>query len=153
MFPFFTALLMVLRSVYCHARKRPMRICQELAKRGNSVNFPICFSHGLPSEYTGRKGNRFPVFFCVTTIYGKVMLRQANCRPGFYLLRSYRVLKAFAANLPYRMLEWIRYVISEAYLLYVVLNEHAEEFFSNRHIGYRPAWLLSSSHHVPSQNP
>lgn len=123
MFPFLATLLMILRSVLSHAKKRPSHDFQVLVKRVNLVSTQFCFHNGLLSEYSGLHGKRFHAMFCVTTIHDHVLLPQASFRSGFCLFRLQRVLKALAADLPYHLLKMIRYVIAETFLCYVEVDE------------------------------
>ena len=129
MFPFFAALLMMLRSVLCQVTKRPMNVIGALVKRVNPASAPFSFHHGLLSEYSGLNGKRFPALICFTTIIINVMLCQAGFRSGFCLFRFHSILKAFAANLPYHLLEMIRYVIVATYLRDVEVDVPAERLF------------------------
>lgn len=140
MFPFFATLLMMLRSVLCHAKKRSIHVLPARVNRVNPASPPFCSHNGLLSEYSGHKGKRFPALFYVTTIIINVMLRQAGFRSGFCLFRFQSFLKALAANLPYHLSEMIRYVTAETYLYlrYVEVDVPAERL------------LYTSAHRSPT---
>ena len=106
MFPVVPVVLMMLRSVLCRVMKRARNVCQVVldVKRGITVHVPACFCDGQPSEYSGFQGNRFPVYFFVTAIFGQALFQSAD-RPGFRVLRFSIVPKVFAATAPCRLLE------------------------------------------------